>query len=339
MLRSIELIFVNEFRLLLRDKAALAMLFVAPVVIIAVAGFSLANLFGTPAAHGDCLLAVIDQDHGSVATAILDALARERNCKLVKVGDLDAARRLVLDNARAPLALFIPPNTTAAFESGQTAKVEILVDPLKRLQASTIELRLNELSQRLTSSAKAQMRQQFADRMAELRARIEDAGAQSRALELATRQYRHKLAQARTAAQQALRANVQRQLETLEAESQASIAESISVTQQRLDHAMAERRGSLAAIEAYLQALNRSEAEFDHWFARLKAIAGSNAAHIPDPPRWPSPVGSQQFAELTAPLTISIAKPRLPNPDAANFDVTITDLPSFRDCPWIHLRD
>jgi ABC-type multidrug transport system permease subunit len=245
------------------------------------------------------------------------------------VGDLDAARRVVLDNARAPLALFIPPNTTAAFESGQTAKVEILVDPVKRLQASTIELRLNELSQRLTSSAKAQMRQQFADRMAELGARIEDAGAQSRALELATRQYRHKLAQARTAAQQALRANVQRQLETLEAESQASIAESIAVTQQRLDHAMAERRGSRAAIEAYLQALNRSEAEFDHWFARLKAIAGSNAAHIPDPPRWPSPVGSQQFAELTAPLTISIAKPRLPNPDAANFDVTIPDLPSF----------
>lgn len=125
MLRSIELIFVNEFRLLLRDKAALSMLFVAPVVIIAVAGFSLANLFGTPAAHSDCLLAVIDQDHGSVATAILDALARERSCKLVKVGDLDAARRLVLDNARASLALFIPPNTSAAFESGQTASRDI----------------------------------------------------------------------------------------------------------------------------------------------------------------------------------------------------------------------
>src|SRR5215470_4517489 len=124
MLRSIELIFLNEFRLLARDRPSLFMLFIAPVVIIAVAGFSLANLFGTPAARSDCVLALVDQDHGSIATAIIDALARERNCKLVKVSDLDTARRLVLGDARAPLALFIPPHTTAAFESGQTAKVE-----------------------------------------------------------------------------------------------------------------------------------------------------------------------------------------------------------------------
>jgi ABC-type multidrug transport system permease subunit len=329
MLRSIELIFLNEFRLLLRDRASLFMLFVAPVVIIAVAGFSLGNLFGAPAAHSDCLLAVVDDDHGSVATAILDALAREPICKLVKVADLDAARGLVLNNARAPLALFIPPNTTSAFESGKTAKVEILVDPVKRLQASTIELRLNELSQHLTSAAQAQMRRQFARRMAELHAHLEEAGAQSRALELAMREYRRQLGQARKAAQQKLRVKIQHQLDALEAESRASIAQAIALTHQGLDRAMAERRSSLLAIEAYLQALSRSEAEFDGWFARLQAMAGTNAARIPPPPQLPSPPPRQQLAELTKPLTISIAQPQLPSADLANLKLTIPDLPSF----------
>ncbi len=83
---------------------------------------------------------------------------------------------------------------------------------------------------------------------------------------------------------------------------------------------MAERRSSLIAIEAYLQALSRSEAEFDEWFARLKAMAGSNAAHIPPPPQLPSPPPQQQLAELTNPLTISIAQPQLPSADLARLE-------------------
>ncbi|MBV8056187.1 MAG: ABC transporter permease, partial [Deltaproteobacteria bacterium] len=279
-MRSIKLIFVNEFRLLIRDRASLFMLFIAPIVIIAVAGFSLANLFGTPAARNDCMLAVVDQDHGSIATAIIDALARERSCKLVKVSDLDAARRLVLNDARAPLALFIPPHTTTAFESGQTVKVEVLVDPVKRLQASILELRLNALSQHLASAAQMQMRQQLASRMAELHAYLEEARAQSRTLELAIRDYRHKLGQARGAAQQAVRAKIQHQLDALETKFQASIAEAIALTQQQLDRAVAEKRTSLIAIEAYLRALSISKAEFDQWLARLKVMAGAEAERI-----------------------------------------------------------
>jgi ABC-type multidrug transport system permease subunit len=328
-LRSIELIFVNEFRLLLRDPAYLFMIFVAPIVIIAVAGFSLANLFGAPAAQGDCTLPVVDQDHGKVASAIIDALVNEQSCKLVQVSDLDAARRLVLGSARVPLALVIPPNTTAAFESGQTRTVEVLIDPVKRLQASSVELRLNAVSQHLAAATQMQMRQQLANRMAELRGRLEEASARSRALELATRDYRRRLNQVRNAAQQALRAKIQHQLNALEAESQASIAEAMALTQQRLDQAMSEKQRALAAIETYLQALSRSQEEFDHWFAQLKVMAGSNAVHIPAPPRWPPPLSRQQLAELTQPLTISIAKPQLPPVNMANFRVTIPDLPSL----------
>ncbi|MBV8773943.1 MAG: hypothetical protein JO166_16680, partial [Deltaproteobacteria bacterium] len=92
MLRSIELIFVNEFRLLLRDRPYLFMIFVAPVVIIAVAGFSLGNLFGAPSAGPGSLIVVVDHDHGRVAISIMEALAREPKCQVVEAADLNAAR-------------------------------------------------------------------------------------------------------------------------------------------------------------------------------------------------------------------------------------------------------
>jgi ABC-type multidrug transport system permease subunit len=327
MLRSIELIFLNEFRLLMRDRASLFMLFIAPLVIITVAGLSLGNLFGTPAAHNNYLLAVVDQDHGSIASAMIKALAHEPNCKVVKVADVDAARWFVLDNAQAPVALVIPPNTSAAFESGQTAKVEILVDPVKRLQASTIELRLNVLSQDLMSAAQAQVRDELSRRMAELRGYLEEASAQSRALELAMHEYQYQFGRVQSAAQQALRIKIQRQLDALKAQSQAAISQAIALTHQRLDNAMAERRGSLIAIEAYLQALSRSETEFESWFARLKAMAGSEASRIPPPPQFPWPP-QRQLADLAKPLAISIAQPQLPSVNIADLKLPTLKLPS-----------
>jgi ABC-type multidrug transport system permease subunit len=332
MLRSIQLIFSNEFRLLRRDQASLFMLFVAPVVIIAVAGFSLGNLFGAPAADTDYLLAVVDQDHGRIASAIIKALAREPGSKIVQVASVDVARRIVLDNARAPLALVIPPGTSAAFQSGQTTQIEALVDPVKRLQASAIELRLHQLSQDLTIAAQAEVRTQFAHRMAVLRAHLEEAGAQSRALEIAMRDYRRQLDRTRKAAAQALRAKLQQQLDGLKAESQASISQAIALTRQRFDRAMAERRGAVVALEQYLQALSRSQEEFARWFARLKALAGSHAARIPPPPQFPSPP-LRQLAELTKPLTIAIAQPHLPSINLTNLGLPAPALPVLPKLP------
>jgi ABC-type multidrug transport system permease subunit len=332
MVRSIELIFLNEFRLLLRDRTALFMIFVAPVVIIAVAGFSLGNLFGSPTSYKDYLLAVVDEDRGRIASAIVVALERDPRCKLVKVDDVDSARRVVLDHAQGPLAIVIPPNTTAAFESGQTAPVEVLVDPVKRLQASAIELRLNNLSQTLASAAQAQVQREFARDLVELRADLERADAQSKALNMAIRDYHNRLGRARDAAQQVVQAEVQRQLDTLKAESQASIAQAMALTREGFDRAMADRQRSLLALQGYFRALSKSKAEFDRWFAQLKRIAGSKAGLIPPPPQLPLPPSPQQLAELTKPPSFSIVQPPLPSPNFAKVKLSIPQpppLPSF----------
>jgi hypothetical protein len=333
MLRSVRLVFLNEFRLQLRDRASLFMLFVAPVLIIAVAGFSLGNLFGTTVGHNDYLLPIVDQDHGRVARAITKALSDEPGTQVVISPDPNSARRIVLDNPRAPLALIIPPNTTGRFESGQTVTVKLFVDPVKRLQASSIRLRLDELSQRLESAARAEVQRQLTDSMAELRGHLEEASARARALDLAMLHYRHQLAQSQNVVRHELRASIERQLRALEAASQESMVEALALTRQRLEHAMAKKEASAAAVREYLQALSRSEAQFDQWFAQLTAMAGSKAARIPPPPPLPQPPTQEQLAQLTQPLPSSIAQPQLSSARLPKFNITIPDLPSLPNLP------
>jgi ABC-type multidrug transport system permease subunit len=329
MLRSVGLIFLNEFRLQLRDRASLFMLFVAPVLIIAVAGFSLGNLFGTTVGRADYLLPIVDLDHGRVARVIAEALLREPGTHVVKTPDANSAHRIVLNNPRAPLALIIPPNTTAGFESGQTVTIELIVDPVKRLQASAIKLRLNELSERLASAAQAEMHRRLTSSLAELSARVEEASARGRALDVAMLQYRRQLVHSRKVVRHELQITIERQLRALEAASQASMTEALALTRQRLEQAMAEKQASAAAIEDYLQALSKSEAQFDRWFAQLKTMAGSNAARIPPPPSLPQPPSQQQLAQLTKPVTISISQPQLPSAEIAKLNITLPELPSL----------
>src|SRR5438094_8481202 len=68
----------KEFRLLRRDSVGVFMLLLAPIVVITVAGFSLANLYGTaPGGQTAYLLPVVDEDHGAVAEGSINALRSE----------------------------------------------------------------------------------------------------------------------------------------------------------------------------------------------------------------------------------------------------------------------
>ena len=72
MLRTIWLTMQNEARLLLSDPIVLFMLLLAPIVIIAVAGYSLGNIYGGLA--GSFRIPAVDLDHGPMAVGIIDAL-------------------------------------------------------------------------------------------------------------------------------------------------------------------------------------------------------------------------------------------------------------------------
>src|ERR1700733_14703418 len=152
-LRAAFLIFQNEFRLLSKDRVGLFMLLLAPVVIIAVAGFSLGNLYGTHPRPHAWLIPLVDHDHGPVAQAIIKALEAEPPMSITPLAPVAGGRRIVMRDARAVIAIEIPEGTSDALKAGQTAHLAIYIDPTKRIEADAIELRLTGLCERISDTA------------------------------------------------------------------------------------------------------------------------------------------------------------------------------------------
>jgi ABC-type multidrug transport system permease subunit len=311
MLRTVALIFRNEFRLLRRDHAALFMLFLAPIVIIAVAGFSLGSLYGV-ASRRVYIVPVVDRDHGAVASAILRSLSSGGAIRVSAAQDLDAALAFVTRHDDAPLALVIPAGTTAAFESGKPAHVRVYVDPIKRIEASAIELQLNRLSRRIGATARERAQEKISRQAAELRARLARIAALSRALQSELAEFERELKRSRTRLQSTLKARIQSRLESLRETTLAAIERSTSAQKTRLEGELSRKQAAVTALTAYLRQLQASKRQFEHWLSDLKAAAGSHASEIPPPPRWPAPPSAEMLAELSRPVDVSIGKPAIP---------------------------
>src|SRR5271154_1468730 len=286
MLRTTSLIFRNEFRLLLKDRFAVFMLFLAPIVIIAVAGFSLGNIYGAQPASRVYIIPIVDQDHGAVANAVIGALSQERSVQAIQVVNLDDARAIVMARDRAALAILIPAGTTAAFESGRTPLISVYVDPIKRLEASIIELRLNEVSLRIAAVAHSRAQEALFRNTADLRARLDRLDASGNKIQSELVDYRRRLKHARLEIQTAVKEQIRHQVEALEAQTQAAIDRSIAAARADLADKLAAKRDALVAVARYLHQLQSSERDFDHWMTQLKTAAGSHASQFPAPPAW-----------------------------------------------------
>jgi hypothetical protein len=309
MLRAALLIFQNEFRLLAKDRAAAFMLVVAPMVIIAVAGFSLGNIFGVRAGGEPYAIVVVDQDHGAIAAAIADALRREPSVAVLPANDLAAARAIVGHRGRAPLALLIPPGTTRSFEAGRDPRIELYVDPVKRLEAQSLELRLSRLFLAVTTAARKRANRRLAAQSADLRARLAELAARTRDAQERIARVREEFARAQTHAASEMRARLQESIEKVRAQTLAAVDGSIADARAALRRDLSARRDALQAVSRYLDALQASKADFERWLADLKAAAGSHAAEIPAPPRWPAPPSAAAIAELSKPFALPAPKP------------------------------
>ncbi len=317
MARTVALTFLNEFRLLRRDPIGLFMLLLAPIVIIAVAGFSLGNIYGARLGANTYTLALVDDDRGAVAQAIVDALNRESAITVAHVATLDAARAIVTGRDRAPLAILIPSGTTAALAAGRSANVVLYVDPIKRLEVSAIEFRVAELCQRITAAGRDQASRRMADGGADLRARLARISADLNTLQAGVTNYPRQIALAQAHAESSIKEQLDRQLretlDALRAQTQAAVEQSIAQAQTALATEVSSRRDALASVRDYLIALQASERDFARWFTALKAAAGSHASAIPPPPAFPVPPSPAALAELSRPIDLAIPPPHLPD--------------------------
>jgi len=326
----------KDLRLLMRDRVGLVFLTIAPIVVITVAGLSLANLYGVKA-PGDTgsLLPIADEDGGWVGRAIAEHLAHEPDLEARPVSSTDDARDLVR-RKQAAVALVIPAGTSAAIADGGRGHLVLYTDPVRWIERG----RLHALAQELRHGLETAAHEQAAASLAAARTRADEARA---AFARSARELEDGLARLRS------------QLADLHAESEHRAAAGRHELAAQLARVTAERRaaaaGRLAAVlrplRGFLADLTRSEQAFGTWLDTARERAGRFADRLPPPPAPPTVppeladlahAEPQALVERLLPADDGIAQlpspphvepptlPALPEPELP----ALPDLPAFR---------
>ncbi len=308
-LRALALTLGKEFRLLRRDPVGLFMLIIAPIVVIAAGGFSLADVYSSGRLRqADRIIAVVDKDRGEVGRAVADALRQQPGLKIVAAASPASARELVLEDGTALLAVIIPAGSTDALAQGRDVRLSLITDPVRYQPTVRVEVGLAEMCRRITAGAAAQAQARIAKRQAALHVQIDSAIAALRATHQQAETFARTAGKARTAAQ----AQIKSQFAATVASSSAQMRK---MFEQSLDSALAGLARQINArtaqqhegqeqLRTYFAQLESAKTNFEHWLDQLKALAGSHAKDVPPPPAFPDPP-----ANLTALLNSPPAAP------------------------------
>jgi ABC-type multidrug transport system permease subunit len=326
-------IIAKDLRLLWRDRAGLIFLTLAPIMVITVAGFSLANLYGAdPTGQTAYDFPVVDEDGGALGRALREHLAGESAVHLQVLATRAEAEQRVRDK-QAGTALVIPRGTEAALDHGEPAALLLYTDPVKYLERLNVRLRLLELrdqlaaEQRDTAVREAQLQ---IDRAQTDARRVRDALAQARR-DADTAYARAQRAQADATA--TLRAGLERSQRQAEEQVQraadAAAAQMTQAVQQQVD-------GLRAPLRSYLDTVQASRSEFERWLADLQRRAGSHAGDIPAPPTFPEL--PETLSRLAAPGALPL---RLPTPPPLHLSLPPLklDLPPVPTPPALDVPD
>ncbi|MCC6763187.1 MAG: ABC transporter permease [Deltaproteobacteria bacterium] len=329
MMRALAAAIGKDFRLLARDRVGLVFLTIAPIVVITVAGFSLASLYGAgPRGTTAYLLPVADEDGGRVGRAFRDALGRHEAVAVEAVGSRVDAAALV-ERRRAGVALVIPRGASRALAAGRPVDVELLTDPVKYLEIANVRALVQEIRHAIERRA----RDRAGRRLARLRARMEHTrvdfarSAESLARELEALPGRLAAARAATTAQaHALEADAAREL-------RAAVAEA---TELQASLASARLAAELGPLRRFVAELEAAEAAFTRWWRTVHRNAGRYADRLPPPParpRVPFAVSELVRMDPDALAERLVGRTPLPLPDVSVPSVmppALPTLPAFR---------
>jgi ABC-type Na+ efflux pump permease subunit len=338
MLLAVWLTIGKEFRLIRRDRVGLFMLLVAPIAVIAAAGFSLAKIYGGQTApRGEYSVAVLDEDHGAIARAILDAVSRQPDLSIIHSSSRLDTEQTVRERKLAVVGIVIPPGTTEAIEHGRSARLILYTDPVKYLQTIKIELALSELCRKISAGASDEARGQTAERTRKFTdqlAQARDAAAQTRAeaARLATQ-----ADAARAAAAPRIRAHMEAALANARDQTKLALDTELDRIQRKLDADTAARQSKLDELKDYLHRLDIAHGQFENWFGQLKEIAGSHSADIPPPPAFPTLPADLDLGGINLAPVDEIRDARSKLDDALTVPKIDLDLPALPPAPKIPL--
>lgn len=331
---SLRVIVAKDLRLLFRDRVALAFIALAPIVVISVAGFSLASLYGGDRTGQTAYdLPIADEDGGDLVKQITERLAKDVGVRVRAVASRDEAERLVATQA-AGSALVIPRGTAAALAAGEPARVLLYTDPVKYLERLNVRLGVLQARDAIADAERERVAQNIAQQRESLRADLEKLGDAIRAArteldeakresqelgERATRIYDAEVAR--------IRADVEKQIDQQVRTLSTQVQKELSVRVENLR----------APARSYLDSLRQTRADFEKWFAELQRLAARRAADIPPPPKFPEPPAELVRAldsplpplDLPAHLDIRV-EPRAPKPVAPpNLRDVALDVPTL----------
>lgn len=259
--------------MLARDRAALFMLALAPLVIITVAGLSLGNIYGVQPGPEPYSIVVVDDDHGWLAHALVDALRRDHSVSVVPVANLIEAHAIVAGRPRAPLSILIPAGTTGAFEAGRDVHLTLYIDPVKRLEAGAIELNLDHVCREVTARAHDLARKRIAEQSSHFRGQLALAAEQMDDAAAQLGWIRRQFESTRATAEAEMSTRTRQAIDQIRAATAAQIDRSLAQTRVAADGDLAARRDALIAVSRYLAQLQASQREFETWLAKLKSRA------------------------------------------------------------------
>jgi ABC-type multidrug transport system permease subunit len=310
MLAGFRAALAKDVRLLVRDGVGLVFLTVAPIVVITVAGLSLANLYGPDAGASPIVLPLVDADGGRVGRAIAERLAAEPAVRAEPVADADAARRRVREKAAAA-ALVVPAGTTDAIAAGRPARLVVFTDPVRTFELARVRLLVEELRH----AVQAGLRDAAAGELDAARARADAARADlDRTLDR-------------------LRADVAR-LAAARAAARAQSAAAKREASARVDAARKRLAARLVPLRTFLADLEARRTTFDAWLAEVRKQAGRFADRVPPPPA--PPVVPPEVAALAAVDERTLLARLLPD-DGALASLARVDLPPPPRLPAVEL--
>jgi ABC-type Na+ efflux pump permease subunit len=290
MLRAVWLTIGKEFLLIRRDRVGLFMLLVAPIAVIAAAGFSLAKIYGgRTAPRGEYSVAVFDEDHGAIARAIFDAIAHQPDLAVIQSSSRLDAEQTVRERKLAVVGIVIPAGTTDAIEHGRGARLILYTDPVKYLQTVKVELALSELCSKITAGAATQARSQTAEQTRSFTRKLDQARESAQQARADAARLATQADASRAAIEPKIRAHIETALTAARDRTKLALDTEMDRIQRKLDADTAAQQAKLDELKDYLGRLEIAHGQFESWFGQLKQLAGSHAADIPPPPAIPSP--------------------------------------------------
>ncbi len=126
---------LNDLKVLSKDRRAVAMMFVLPMVIISIVGFALADMWGTGIT---ITVLVVDQDDARVSHDFLDYI-NDINVLNVDYESNEFAAREMVKSGKYGQLIIIPQDFSKRVLSGQNAEILIVEDPTKGSSNTVVE--------------------------------------------------------------------------------------------------------------------------------------------------------------------------------------------------------